>query len=165
MFCKECGCEAVSGNLFCVECGHRIHAMENGSRIRIETPGEKARKYFSYGWTVLINLIALIVIISLFTDTYNTFEKRVYAILVLIYLSIQGFINGYSFTHTKFAQALDFEFKRIRRLLKNEPDEFELEKEMEARKKVNTAGVKIVINGIFLVIAYIIAVLNLFNSL
>ena len=61
--------------------------------------------------------------------------------------------------------ALDAEFKRIRRLLKDEPNEYETEEIQEAKKKVDKAMVKMYINAGFIFIIYLIVLFYLFDTL
>ena len=72
---------------------------------------------------------------------------------------------GYRLT-AETAFALDGEFKRIRKLLKDEPNEYEAEEIQEAKKKVDKAiMVKMYINAAFLFIIYLIALFQLFGAL
>lgn len=122
-------------------------------------------KWFGYAWNVIINLISVFVVLAIYNKVYEDFETIVVSLLVLIYLSIQGFLIAYSKTTTDVAFALDTEFKQIRKLLNNEPDEYEKEDLQEAKKKVGKANVKMYINAAFLSIIYLIALVYLFGAL
>jgi predicted nucleic acid-binding Zn ribbon protein len=155
MFCYKCGKEMGEGDKFCNSCG----AVVGG--------GEKKNywRYLSYAWTVIINLITVGVVFAIYGSVYASFETIVVSLLILIYLSLQGSSMIYSTTTAETAFALDAEFKRIRKLLKDEPDEYENEKVQEAKKKVDKAMVKMYINAGFLLIIYLIALFHLFGAL
>jgi hypothetical protein len=72
-------------------------------------------------------------------------------------------IYGKTTIETVFAY--DSEFKRIRKLLREQPDEYEEEEIQVAKKKVGKAMVKMYTNGSFIFIIYLIALWNLFSTL
>jgi len=134
-----------------------------------DSNNEKPKKVYwhwlDYAWAVIVNLITIGVIVSIYSVVTESFEIIVISFLILIYLSIQSFSMIYGKTATETAFALDAEFKRIRKLLKDEPNKSETEGMSEAKKKVDRAMVKMLINAIFLSIIYLIALFHLFGAL
>jgi hypothetical protein len=133
-----------------------------------ETSKKKSKiigNFFGYAWTVIANLIAMAVILYVFSNTGSGFETKVIAILVIIYLTVRGFEAGYSLATSNLAIGLDSEFKRMRGLLKSPADKYEIEAFQETKQKAEKAMIKMYINSIFMSIAYMIALWNLFSSL
>lgn len=155
MFCDKCGKEIKEGDKFCNSCGAVVGVNEK----------KNYWKYLGYAWTVIVNLITIGVVLAIYGSVYASFEVIVISLLILIYLSFQSFSMIYGKTTAETAFALDAEFKRIRRLLKDEPDEYETEEVQEAKKKVDKAMVKMYINAGFLFIIYLIALFHLFGAL
>ena len=122
-------------------------------------------RWLGYAWTIIVNLITIGVVLAIYGKVYESFEIIVVSILILIYLSFQGFSMIYGQTITATAFGLDTEFKRIRKLLKDEPNRDEREEIQEAKKKVDKATIKMYINAAFLFIIYLIALFHLFGAL
>jgi len=122
-------------------------------------------KTLSYIWEVVKNLIALFVILGILSVAYTSFEKVVVCGLVLIYLSIISISSVLGIEQLNFMQALDFEFKRIRKLLKEDLSEYEKEAEERANNTKNKITIKFYINGIFNFIFYLIVIFTLFEAL
>jgi predicted nucleic acid-binding Zn ribbon protein len=155
MFCHKCGKELKENDKFCDSCG-----------AIIGTPGKKNYwKWASYAWTVVVNLITIGVVLAIYDSVYASFETIVVSLLILIYLSFQSFSMIYGKTTTETVFALDIEFKRIRKLLKDEPDEYEMEEIQEAKKKVDKGMIKMYINAGFIFIIYLIALVHLLGAL
>ena len=123
------------------------------------------RKWLSYLWTVLVNLITLGVVVAIYDAILSSFEIIVVSLLILIYLSVQSFTMSYGKITVETAFGLDEEFKRIRKLLKNEPTRDEIDGLKETKKKVGKEMVKTYINAAFIVIIYLITLVNLFGAL
>lgn len=155
MFCHKCGKELKDSDKFCDSCGAVVGVPEK----------KNYWKWLGYIWTVIVNLITIGVVIAIYDNVYGNFETIVVSLLILIYLGFQSFSMIYGKTTAETAFALDGEFKRIRRLLKDEPDEYEAEEIQEAKKKVDKAMVKMYINAAFLFIIYLIALFSLFGAL
>ncbi|MCX6792910.1 MAG: hypothetical protein NTY12_02700 [Candidatus Falkowbacteria bacterium] len=122
-------------------------------------------RWLGYTWTIIINLITIGVVLAIYDKVYANFEIIVVSILILIYLSLQSFSMIYGRTIWQTALGLDVEFKRIRKLLKNEPNKDEKDEMQEAKKTVNEAMIKMYINAAFLFIIYLITLLHLFGAL
>lgn len=143
-----------------------LNEKENASTKK-DVVAEKKNpwRWIGYVWTVIINLITIGVVLAIYGKVYESFEIIVVSILILIYLSFQGFSMIYGQTITAAAFGLDTEFKRIRKLLKDEPNKYEKEEIQEAKKKVDKATIKMYINAAFLFIIYLIALFHLFGAL
>lgn len=124
-----------------------------------------AIKILSYIWTVITNFIVLFVVLGILSVAYTGFEKVVLCGLILIYLSVMSFSTGWGFIQLSFIEALNAEFKRIRKLLKNEPDEYEEEELKDFKEKKNNASIKFYINAVFNFIIYIVVIFNLLGVL
>ncbi len=155
MFCHKCGKELEEDDKFCDGCGAVIGAAEK----------KNYWKWLGYAWTIVINLITIGVVLAIYDNVYASFETIVVSLLILIYLSFQSFSMIYGKTTAETAFALDGEFKRVRKLLKDEPNEYGAEEIQEAKKKVDKAMVKMYINAAFLFIIYLIALSQLFGAL
>ena len=136
--------------------GHVVEQVENRGDFT---------KWFGYTWTVIVNLVTLGVAIAIYSNIYDSFEIITVSLLLLIYLGVQSFSMVYGKTTVETAFAYDAEFKRLRKLLKDEPDEYEEEETQLAKKKVSKAMVKMYINAGFLLIIYLIALWHLFGAL
>jgi len=135
---------------------------------KIDNDEAKKKNYWDwirYIWTFIVNIIAVVIVLSIYGAVYKKFEIIVVSILILIYLSLQSFIMFYGRTITENIFFLDTEFKRIRKLLKDEPNKYEKEEIQEAKKKVDKASIKMYINAAFLFVIYLIALFNLFSAL
>jgi|GEM_PF-1794735 len=155
MFCQNCGKKLEENDKFCNSCGTVVGIKEK----------KNYWNWAGYAWTVIINLITIGVVLAIYDSVYASFETIVVSLLILIYLSSQSFSMIYGKTTSATAFALDSEFKRIRRLLKDEPDEYEMEEIQEAKKKVDKGMIKMYINGGFIFIIYLIALVHLFGAL
>lgn len=122
-------------------------------------------KILKYVWTIIVNIITLFIACGVFSVANNSFESIVLAVLVLIYLSISSFSAVWALSHLEFVEALDNEFRGIRKLIntdkKADDEEFEKEAREVREKKKNTAMIKFYINIAFQCIIYLIALYNL----
>lgn len=126
-------------------------------------------KLISYGWTVLINIITIAVVISIFDAIYGTFETIVCSLLVLIYVNLSSFGAIYGQSTTKRILMDHARFKRLRTLLKEEPDPnevaFEADDEESVKVEAKKSEIKFYINTVFNFLIYIIAIVNIFDSI
>lgn len=155
MFCYKCGKELNEDDKFCDSCGATVGIAEK----------KNYWKWLSYTWTIIVNLITIGVVLAIYDSVYASFETIVVSLLIFIYLSFRGFLILYGKTIAETAFALDGEFKRIRRLLKDELDDSETEEVQEAKKKVDKSIVKMYINAVFLFIIYLITLFQLWGAL
>lgn len=156
MFCHKCGKEITDDDKFCNDCGTTIYANKEDKNYW---------QWFTYAWTVIINLITIGVVLAIYDNVYASFEIIVVSLLILIYLSFQSFSMVYGKAATETVFAIHGEFKRIRKLLKDDPDEYEVEEIQETKKKADKAMIKMYINTAFLFIIYLIALFQLFDAL
>lgn len=126
-------------------------------------------KYLGYIWTVISNLIALFVAFAIFGSTYSSFETIVFSLLILIYINLISFSGIYGQTKVKEVLMMHEEFKKMRKLLKedvSEDDEiFEQEDLKNAKEKAKQNEIKFYINAGFMFIIYIIVLWNLLGAL
>ncbi len=126
--------------------------------------------YFSFGWTVLVNIITIIVVFILFGKAGTPFEQIILAILAIIFVSI-NFMNAkssQSYAHSFFF--LWSQFKHIRRKLLNEQISFDDEEDesdelQSAEKSIKKATVTFWINSGFGSVVYFIALYKLISAL
>lgn len=119
---------------------------------------------WSYVWTVIVNLIELLIIIFIYNSLYDGFEIMVISILIIIYLTIRSIASWTALYKQIENLALLWEFKKIRNLLnekKDEDYETEEEKIIEAKKRLGKQQIKLYINVGFYFIFYIIAIIHL----
>ena len=122
--------------------------------------------FLSYGWTVFVNILTVIIAIGIFNAFYGNFEKIVSSLLVLIYLNLNFFSSVWGYQKMQELFALNDEFKELKVLLKkshqeNEENEYENEKINEAKMKFKRQQIKFYINSIFAFIIYLMAIVNL----
>jgi hypothetical protein len=123
--------------------------------------------WIRYTWAVIVNLITIAIVLAIFNSVEVGFQTIVVSALILIYLSVQAFLMIYGRTTAQIIFALSAEFNRIKALVA--PDDFksaaEQEELEEAEKTFATALTKMYINVAFMLVTYVIALLQLFNSL
>lgn len=126
-------------------------------------------KYLGYIWTVISNLIALFVAFAIFGSTYSSFETIVFSLLILIYINLISFSGIYGQTKVKEVLMMHEEFKKMRKLLKEDVSEgdeiFEQEDLKNAKEKAKQNEIKFYINAGFMFIIYIIVLWNLLGAL
>jgi hypothetical protein len=140
-----------------------IEEAASGNKSNDET--KPYLKVLGYLWRVFINIVVICFIFGILGSTYDDGQKIIYCILILIYLSVKGGQLGLGLTYIRTALSLDFEFKRIRTLLKATADNEETKKTEEAQKLLDKTTIGAAIDGVFASIAYIIVIWNLYNSL
>jgi len=127
--------------------------------------GQNRIEWFGYAWTVLLNLITTAVVVAIYRRVNNGFETIIVSLLVLIYFSIAANFMLWGQARVDAALGLDFEFKRIRKLLNNEPTEDETEEFEESKMMMERVKIKRYINAGFLLINGAIVIVNLFGAL
>lgn len=122
-----------------------------------------------YIWAIFTDFIAVFVVIAIFGFAYDTSETIIFSILILIYINVVGFNGIYGQMETKEVLVLNEEFKRLRKLLKEDVSEddkiFEEEDLNNVREKVRQAEIKFYIHGIFSFLIYLIVLWNLLSAL
>jgi len=126
-------------------------------------------KFIPYIWTVVVNLITLFVVFSIFSSVYGSFETIVISMLVLIYVGLVTSTGAAGQTKMQEILLVHEEFKRLRKILKEEQTEDEVEFEKEdvesAKKQMKKVQIKFYINAGFNTIIFITAILNLLGAL
>ena len=143
-------------------------------------------KGLKYVWTIIVNIITLIIACEIFSVANDSFESVVLAVLVLIYLSIEVFMELYGLSQLEFLTAFSEELKIIKGLITKQTSRAELiqgantideimaipqetDEDKEARqaveKKKNTAMIKFYINIAFQCVIYFIALYNLVKAI
>ena len=126
-----------------------------------ETSEKKKWVIFGYVWTIGLNVVSFLVILGILGSVQDNFSKIIVSSLVIIYLSIDSIGVNQGTTLTTFILGLDDEFRRLRKLLKDQPSESEIEEMREVRRKVELAKKKALIHSIFIFLAYLVAVYSL----
>lgn len=140
------------------------HCKQWISEFNWKSRWEMIKPFLSYWWTILINIITLIIAIGILNSTYADYEKIVLSMLVIIYLYIISFSSAWGLSKTQELLWLNDEFRKIRKLLNiNEEDESEdIQKFRDNQKKTQY---KFYINGGFNFIIYVIAIFTIIWSL
>lgn len=154
------GCESpddLDGNFYMKLAG-------DVSSFKREMIWSKIKKFSDYAWTVIIGFIELGIILAVLEESEYTSNEAIYPILIIIYLSIRGFFLQYGVITNNLALALDGEFKKIRKLLKDDIGRYEEGKIKIARIKSEKAVIKMYVTSIFLFIAYILTIAYLLDT-
>src|SRR5690349_3944496 len=126
-------------------------------------------KYTSYIWTIVVNLMTVGVTVAIFESTNTSFERIVLSLLILIYINLVTFVSLYGQAKSEELFAMNYEFKRLRKLLKEDVNEedaaYEEEQLKEGKEKQSKNQNKFYISSVFLFIIYIITLFNLLGSL
>ena len=129
----------------------------------------KTSNYIGYAWTVIVNIFTVFIVLAIFDSVYGGFETIMLCIGVLIYLNLNFFSSIWGWQKQQELFALHDEFKKIRKLLKEEVDEdleeYEKEEIENSKNKFKKQQVKFYINAGFAFLIYIITLLNLFGAL
>lgn len=125
-------------------------------------------KYIGYLWQVIFNISILIleVIILLSADINSV--RMIYSLLIIIYLNIIAFFSFWSLNASENAFVRHNEFRELKLILKGElteDDELDDDELGEFLSRFRTAKNKFLINSIFNIIAYIIAIVGVLISL
>jgi len=140
--------------------------------LKLGLPGVRKRrrragKYWSrsirHGWTVVVNIIAIVVTLAVYQTATDTFQTLAFSLL--IYLRVVTFSQGWGQIHTQYLLGIDAEFERLRRLLGDRQQSYEKEQIEEARKRTSRETVDFVINAICGAILYLIVVWKMFSAI
>jgi len=124
-------------------------------------------KYLSYTWTIITNIIVLIIINAIYESTYNQSEIITYSLLILIYITITSYFSMHFYLKTEEFFSLNNEFRKIRNLIEYNDEENIEEKEIieEKQKEWSKNKTKYWINNVFNFIIFIIVVIKLIDAL
>jgi hypothetical protein len=128
-------------------------------------------KIASYIWTVLIGIIEIIVALSILDGGYYTesFETRVLALLIIIYVSIRSLGMGLGQSIIRLSLTLDEESKKNKKF--NPGTTIEMDEEIEREDKelldktLKEIKIKSIINGIVITLLYLISVITILGTL
>lgn len=118
-----------------------------------------------YIGTVIWGIAEIGVVISIVNATEYSDSGLEIPLLIIIYSYIRSNFIWQSYIHRFTTKALAQEFKKIRILLNAHASEDEILQEKDMIEKSNVFDTKNLISGISVGIIWIIAVLNLFNSM
>jgi len=124
-------------------------------------------KWLSYGWSVFTGLVTLFIAFAVISHSYESFQRIAVDLLVLTYLGIWG--NGITSGFIAIEQA-KIDRNRFFALMKAVGDtQFEAEdykkQSKEDDEKLHRAMVKGYIQGGFIFVIFVIALLNLLGAL
>lgn len=127
---------------------------------------EKKKKAFrkhlpSLIWLVITDLFVLAIIIGLFNFASSSFETVIFSLLILIYLSVEGFFSSYGYKTMQTTFALANELLQIKKLLKYQEIDIEKEKQDKAMEEFNKLETRVQIHSIFLLLFFLITLWNL----
>ena len=125
----------------------------------------KTKKTWSYVWAIVVEVISVIIVLSVVNAGSDSSMKLVYSILVLIYLSIRSASVGFGQTIGQITVGIDTEFRRMRKLLDDEPKNDENEQLKLAKDVMEKTTMKTLIMGIGIFISYVIALWSLISAL
>ena len=119
----------------------------------------------SYIWLVVKDLFAFAIILAVFNSATTSFETLLFSLLVLIYLSVEGFFSSYGYKTAQTTMGLANELLQIKKLLKYQENEEEVEKREKALVLFQKLDTCAVIHSVFLLIFFLITLAKLLSSL
>jgi hypothetical protein len=122
------------------------------------------RRSFRHGWTVVKNLVGLVVVLAILNVASSRFETLALSLLVLIYLRVLLFAHGLGIAHGKSMLALDAEFRRLRALVNDEPSQDENDVLKTANEQMWTQSVDSAITAGFSSIVFAIVLWYLWSA-
>lgn len=124
-------------------------------------------KWIGVAWTVLLNLIAMVVVLAISDHyAYDSDHAIIAAALVIIYINVNAAYTGQSRAAAAFAMQSQTQNAAILRRLGDADLAEQLENEVsEAQDVFKKTSVKFWVNMVGSVVLWIIAVLILLNNL
>lgn len=116
-------------------------------------------------WLITKDLFAFLIILAIFGFASTQFETIIFALLVLVYLSIEGFFSSYGYRTTQTQLGLVNELLQIKELLKYKENELEREKREKTHELYDKLERHVQIHSIFLLIFFLITLWNLITAL
>src|SRR4030095_454845 len=125
---------------------------------------KREKVLLSYTWLVLNQLFAVFVVLLLFCSAHTPFEGSVYALLSLIYVSINGFYSLHFFVSAEQALVQAKRFVHLSKLLKGSCGDLpeEIKEEEIALEK---ARKRFYIRCTFGFLIYVLCFYKLFTSI
>jgi hypothetical protein len=129
----------------------------------------KITNYKGYIWTVLTNIFIVFIVLAIFDSVYGSFETIILSISILIYLNLNSFSGIWGWQKQQELFALNEEFRKIRKLLKEttdkETEEDEHEKLEKSKSKFKKHQMNFYINMGFTLLIYMITLSNLLSTI
>lgn len=119
----------------------------------------------SYIWLVIKDLFALVIIVGVFNFASSSFETIIFSLLILIYLSVEGFFSSYGYKTMQTTFALANELLQIKQLLKYQESDIEKEKREKAVEAFNKLEMYVQVHSIFLLLFFLIALWKLLSAI
>jgi hypothetical protein len=142
-----------------------VQQVLEGKYVPEKKKGRNFKKYWSYIWTIGVDVISLFVLFAIYNSTDDNQQRLILSILMLIYLAIRTLGMGIGWSILQGFVSLDEQFRHLRALLNEEPSGIEKEKAKNTEKALSEWTIKSFINGTFLTIAYLATIWILLSSL
>jgi hypothetical protein len=143
--------------------------LERAKEKRKRESKESNSRYIAYAWSVLKGLIRIAVVIAVFGIADSKFQTVVFALLIMTYNGLEGAVSSQGYLTLQMVTALNEEFARLRRLMKERLSSFDEEIQSEETQKLikaaNKSTVQYFIHGIFVSITWVIALWKLAESI
>ena len=123
--------------------------------------------WFSYVWTIVVNLIILLAVIGIFNKAYTSTDAIIYALLILIILALWNFSERYKLSTLAIRYELGEQIDDTVAILSDNKKQITYwkEKKKELEEGLEQYLKKQWINGIFAFIIYIYVLLKLISSI
>lgn len=119
----------------------------------------------SYIWLVTKDVFALFIIFGVLSSASIAFETILFSLLVLIYISIEGFFSSYGYKNMQVVFGLSNELLQIKQLLKYQENSEEKEKREKALELFHKLETHVMIHSLFLLLFFLIVLWNLWNAI
>src|SRR5262245_37101990 len=134
-----------------------------GIRHRRRASKHYWKRSFRHGWTVVKNIIAVVLALIIYDAASTKFETFAFSLLILIYLRVVLFSSAWTIQNSQNLLALDREFKRLRRLLGDKETHDERDVVIEGRKRVDMDLVDLYITGGFGSLLFLIVLSRIYS--
>jgi hypothetical protein len=135
-------------------------------------PDKKSNRYWriaKHVWTGLTNLLTLCITVAIFSVTHTSFEKLIVAMLAYIFLTIIGSNSLFARFNMMLTSGLDYEFRRVRELLKEKLTDAQKQKEKQEQEAMNEQFSKInvdyYINSCFQLLMFLVVLYYLLSTI
>jgi hypothetical protein len=123
--------------------------------------------YFGHAWEVMVGIVRLVVV-GIFDVAQSKFETIVFAMLVMTYNAVYSTSIAQFQSRREMALGIDAQFRRIRRILKEEltgaDRETEHEKEQDLSKEVGRDTIRFWIQVGFFSLIWLVAIWKLVSA-
>lgn len=135
---------------------------ENGFEIvLIDDTAQKTLRFIGYAWGIVKELITITIILLVFDSAQDGFQRRVFAILIILFLTLSNFqiTNGALLLQT--ISDLKSRLIHLFKVLKFSPTENEIEELVSLKKWARKMTVNFYTSSIFRSLYFLIALWNL----